>query len=147
MEPSQKKRINLYIDQNLLDFGKRYSQVLEQSLSSLVEGYLRREEEKTRAFSAEQYLEYEFEQDKEWYFLSGKFAEDDANYIEEYLKDKEEVEYCRNNPDSIRAKMRIQLLKEQTERDKLISEQEALESKKREVERESFIKRWNATFK
>lgn len=147
MKDAQKKRVNLYIDHQLLDFGKQFSYVTGQSLSGLVEGFLRSEEEKTRLLSAESYLQFNDDQAEDWYTFSGKRAKDEANSIDEYLRDESEVEYCKKNPDSVRARLRIQLMKERQERDQSDLEQQAHEREKREQERQGFIKRWNETFK
>lgn len=145
METTHKKRVNLYIDQQLLEFGKRYSHIMGKPLSSLVEDFLRHEEEKTKIFSAEEFLNFIDEEMDTWYRASGQYNQDETDHIENYLRDQEEVEYCRNNPDSIRAKMRIQLIKEQEERELANLEKEAFEMEKRNSERREFIKRWNET--
>lgn len=147
MDETQKKRVNLYIDQQLLEFGKRFSYVTGQSLSGLVEGFLRSEEEKTRILSAEKYLQFIDDQAEEWYHLSGQSYADEIDSIDEYLRDKEEVEYCKKNPDSTRAKLRIQLLKEKEEKDKIEQKQNALARELREEKRQEFIARWNETFR
>lgn len=146
MKEAYKKRVNLYIDEQLLEFGKRFSYVTGQSLSGLFEGFLRSEEEKTKILSAENYLQFDENQAEEWYVFSGQYATDDANSIDEYLRDQAEIEYCKKNPDSIRAKLRIQLIKEQQERDQLEMEKEKIARERREKSRQEFIKRWNETF-
>ncbi|MGD9817164.1 MAG: hypothetical protein AB7V04_00545 [Desulfomonilaceae bacterium] len=147
MSDAKKKRINLYIDQQLLDFGKRFSYVTGQSISGLVEGFLRLEEEKTRILSAESYLQFSVDQAEQWYDFSGKRGADDADYYDEYLRDEKEVEFCKNNPDSVRAKLRIQLLRDQEDRRQQELEKEAREKESREQVRQEFVKRWNETFK
>lgn len=147
MDKVTKKRVNLYIDSQLLEFSKRFSYVTGSSISNLVEGFLRSEEEKTRILSAQRYLEFNDNQAEEWYNFSGKRAFDEADSINEYLHDEEEVKYCRDNPKSVRAKLRIQLLKEKQERDQLELHQRAIAEEQRDQERQAFIKRWNETFK
>ena len=60
----------------------------------------------------EQYLKESEEEEILAYWRSEEHHQEQLAAYDEYLKDQEEAEFCRNNPDHPRAKLRLNLKKQ-----------------------------------
>ena len=133
MTITRKARLNLYINRQLLDFAKKWSYVTDVPISGMLEELLQQQQERLRGISPFQWLN---EQGGE---RPASEADDDRSDLTAYLDNLEEEEFCRQNPDHPRAKMRRKLLTEYEQS----SSQEMEAQKKRERE---FIARWLKVF-
>jgi hypothetical protein len=126
-------RLNLSIDSEILDFAKKWSYVKKMPISRLVEDMFIDLKELVSNITPELYLH-----DPKLPHNQLPFDDTQQAY-DEWLKDEAEVEYCRKNPESKRAKLRIALVKQREEESrKEWDEQERLEKE--------FIARWEETF-
>lgn len=129
-----RERLNLSLDPEILDFAKKWSYVINRPISRLVEDMFIELKDLVLNVTPNQYL-YDSELPHNQFPVD---VNQDQVY-DEWLKDEAEAEYCRKNPDSKRAKLRIALLKQREE-----------ESKKEWEEQirweEEFIARWKETF-
>jgi len=106
MKPRKKVRLNLYVRSDILDFAKKLSYVTGTPISGMLEEYLVRQKNLVASITPFQWLSDP---------LINPLAshEDNSLYdLEEYLNNDEEQEFCRQNPDHPRAKIRQQLLRE-----------------------------------
>jgi hypothetical protein len=132
MATQKKARLNLYVDKQSLDFAKKWSYVTEVPISRMLEEYLQAQEERVKGLSPFQWLTDTVN--------SG--SGDERNHTDEveiYLRNAEEAEFCRQNPDHPRAKMRLRLLAEYER-----SHGEEMESRK--SRERAFIARWMKVF-
>jgi len=132
-EKNPRERLNLSLDSEILDFAKKWSYVRNKPISRLVEDMFSELKNLVSSVTPEQYLH-----DPD--LPHNQFpVDDDQKAFDEWLKDEAETEYCRKNPESKRAKLRIALIKQREEESKReLGEQERLE--------EEFIARWKETF-
>lgn len=144
---SRKSRVNLYIEKDLLEFGKELAYVWGGSLSQILEDKLRHEHFRVSTLDAEQYLKENEEEELLAYMRSEEGIQDQLDAYDEYLKDQEEAEFCRNNPDHPRAKLRLSLLKQRKEDERKMDEEASRLAKEYAKKKESIIRRWNETFK
>jgi hypothetical protein len=129
-----RERLNLSLDSEILDFAKKWSYVRNRPISRLVEDMFSDLKELVSTVTPEQYLH-----DPELPPNQFPVDENQDQVYDEWLKDEAEAEYCKKNPDSKRAKLRIALLKQREEESrKEWEEQERLEKE--------FIARWKETF-
>ena len=132
MTTRKKARLNLYIDKQSLDFAKKWSYVTGVPISRMLEEYLQVKEEKVKGVSPFQWLTDPVN--------NGTDAEqENTDEVVLYLKNPEEAEFCRQNPEHPRAKLRLRLL-EEYER----SQGEEMESRK--GSERAFISRWMKVF-
>lgn len=132
MTTRKKARLNLYIDKQSLDFAKKWSYVTEVPISRMLEEYLQAQEERVKGVSPFQWLTDPVH--------TG--STDERNSTDEvviYLRNPEEAEFCRQNPEHPRAKLRSRLL-EEYER----SHGQEMESRK--GRERAFIARWMKVF-
>ena len=143
----EKIRVNLYVDSNAYEFAKKWAYVTGKPVSHWVNDYFThlmgdvlhmtpqqwfaRIDDPLADMSIEEEIQYN---------------KDSARQYEEWLEDKEEVEYCQKHPDSTRAKMRLAMLEEMRKKEEEESKLYAVQQKKREKERDEFTKRWEETF-
>lgn len=131
MAAAKKARVNLYIDKQALDFAKKWSYVTEVPISRMLEEYLLAQEERMKGLSPFQWLNNPAN--------TGATADREDDEVGSYLRNPEEAEFCRQNPDHPRAKLRLRLL-EEYER----SHGEEMESRK--SRERAFITRWLKVF-
>lgn len=132
MTTRKKARLNLYIDKQSLDFAKKWSYVTDMPISRMLEEYLQAKEEKVKGVSPFQWLTDPVN--------TGSVDErDNTDEVVIYLRNPEEAEFCRQNPEHPRAKLRLRLL-EEYER----SHGEEMESRK--GRERAFISRWMEVF-
>lgn len=143
---SNKTRVNLYIDEELLEFGKKFAYVMGTSISKILEGKLHRELERIKALSPEDYLQKVHDEAIEEMQSSIEYLEKIQEWQEEILNDEAEAEYCRKNPDSPRAKMRLELLRKREEKEDKKAREFAKYEKESEKRKADIIRRWNETF-
>lgn len=143
----KKARVNLYVEKELLEFGKNLAHVLGTSLSQILEEKLRHESYRVSSLDAEQYLKESEEEEILAYWRSDEHHREQLAGYEEYLKDHEEEEFCRKNPDHPRAKLRSNLIKQREEEHRRMIEESSKVAKEYEKKKEAITKRWNETFK
>ncbi len=133
MKGHRKKRLNLYISKELYDFAKKWSYVTQVPVSRILEETLRAQQKEVKEISPFQWLSNNR-------MSSSTGREDEAIHdLEEYLTNREEEEFCRNNPAHPRAKIRRKL-----EREYNSSIARTMEKRKREEQ--EFIRRWIEVF-
>lgn len=132
MTTRKKARLNLYIDKQSLDFAKKWSYVTDVPISRMLEEYLQAQEEKVKGNSPFQWLTDPVNTGS----VDERVNTDDVVI---YLRNPEEAEFCRQNPEHPRAKLRARLL-EEYER----SHGEEMESRK--GRERAFIARWMKVF-
>ncbi len=133
MARKKKVRLNLYITEELVDFAKDWSYVTDVPISSMLEKYLEEKKELVPQISPFQWLSDPV--------INPDFLKEDEfiNDMETYINNSEEEEFCRENPDHPRAKIREKLKSEYII---LINKERDLQ-KKREKE---VIQRWMEVF-
>ncbi|MHB8789494.1 MAG: DUF6364 family protein [Desulfobulbaceae bacterium] len=131
MVNQKKARLNLYIDRQTLDFAKKWSYVTGVPISKMLEGYLQAQEERMKGVSPFQWLTDPVS--------TGVTAEQGKDEVETYLKNPEEAEFCRQNPDHPRAKLRLRLLEE-------YERSHGEEMERRKTQEREFITRWMKVF-
>jgi len=133
MQNQEKKRLNLYIDRELLRFAKNWSYVTNVPISRMLEEYLSRQKDLVDSTTPFQWLNDPV--------INPSLPPEDNKIrdIEEYLRNKEEQEFCRQNPDHPRAKIRKTILLEQEKQRK-----EKFELQKEEEK--ELIRRWMKVF-
>jgi len=128
----RKARLNLYIDKDILDFAKKWSFVTDVPISRMLEEYLQQQKKRVKEISPFQWLTDPVN--------TGSVDErDNTDEVVIYLRNPEEAEFCRQNPEHPRAKLRLRLL-EEYER----SHDEEMESRK--GRERAFISRWMKVF-
>lgn len=125
--------MNLYIDKETLDFAKRWSYVTDVPISRMLEEYLQQQQERLNGVSPFQWLNDHANSQ------TAPAGESSRTDLEAYLYNAEEEEFCKENPDHPRAKVRRKLLQEYEQ-----SWNSEMEERKRK-ERE-FITRWLKVF-
>jgi hypothetical protein len=133
MEKKNKTRLNLYISRELVDFAKEWSYVTDVPISKMLEEYLKEKKELVQHVSPFQWLSDPV--------VNRALLKEDKykNDLEEYLHNPEEEEFCRENPDHPRARIR-QKLKREYER------KVRVEMEKRKRKEKELIQRWMQSF-
>lgn len=131
MVNQKKARLNLYIDRQALDFAKKWSFVTGMPISKMLEGYLQAQEERMKGVSPFQWLTDPVN--------TGEAVEQGKDEVETYLRNPEEAEFCRQNPDHPRAKLRLRLLGE-------YERSHGEEMERRKTKEREFITRWMKVF-
>ena len=133
MQKTKKTRINLYISRDLLEFARDWSYVTQIPVSGMLEEYLIRQRDIVATATPFQWLNDPI--------INPSLPPEDKHFrdLEEYVKNREEEEFCQENPDHPRAKMRRALLKEHEK-----YQMEKLEQQK--VKEKELIKRWMEVF-
>ena len=102
----KKVRLNLYLRKDVVDFAKNWSYVTDTPISKMLEEYLRGKQELIPRISPFQWLS---DPDINPELLEeNEFVQD----MEEYIMDEEEEEFCLENPDHPRARVRRKLKEE-----------------------------------
>lgn len=133
MVKKEKVRLNLYLGKELVEFAKEWSYVTDKSISRMLEEYLKEKRDLVPQVSPFQWLSDPA--------INPALAEEDRYIqdLDEYINNREEEDFCRENPHHLRAKMRRKLKAEYEE----TIEKEMESRKKREKE---IIQRWIDTF-
>ena len=106
MKRTNKKRLNLYLSKDTIQFAKDWSYVTDKSVSKMLEEYLQNQMEVVQTITPFQWL-------NDPVVNPGLPPEDDYyRDLREYINNKEEEQFCKENPDHPRAKMRKSLFKE-----------------------------------
>lgn len=144
MKHATRKRINLSLDNELAEFAQKWSEVTQKPISHLVDDFLRKLRNDVTNMSPERWfdIQHEIEDIEAEEHLQTHMAE----YYDEMQKDDAEYEFCKQNPDSERAKRRIAFIKELERRDEAEQKEWASRQAEREKEREEFIERWKQHF-
>ena len=133
MVKKKKVRLNLYVSNELVDFAKEWSYVIDMPISKMLEEYLQIKKDIVPQVSPFQWLSDPV--------INPSLAEEEG-YLQdmaEYINNKEEEDFCRENPRHLRAKIRQKL---KGEYEKTIKKEKE-KQKKRERE---IIQRWMETF-
>lgn len=106
MKKTRKTRLNLYLSNEAIQFAKQWSYVTNKPISKMLEEYLDRQKEIVSSITPFQWLNDPV--------INPTLLKEDEHFrnIEEYINNREEEEFCKQNPDHPRAKMRKTLLKE-----------------------------------
>lgn len=146
MERTERQRVNLYIEKELVDFAKKWSYVTGKPFSHLIDEYLRHLRGDILYMEPEDWFLKEFDPEKLSKESLRKFIRDEKDYYDEIINDKEEEEYCRKNPDSTRAKTRISLIKEIELKQQQEIEKHQEEENQRNKLKEEFCSKWKEVF-
>lgn len=148
MAKKKKSRVNLYIDEDLLEFGKKLAFVKGCSLSNILEGTLWHELDRVKTLNdPELYFSEKAEESLENYKRSIEYIESITQAEQDYLRDLEEAKFCQANPEHPRAKLRLEMLeKQRLEEEKTLQKFHEYQEKLQE-RKHAFIERWNKTFK
>lgn len=133
MKGKEKKRLNLYLDKELIGFAKDWSYVTDIPISRMLEEYLREQQQLVGSISPFQWLSDPS--------INPTLPAEKNHFeeLEEYIRDQEEKKFCLENPDHPRAKIRRSLLKEY---EKYVMEK--LEGRK--AKEKELIQRWMEVF-
>lgn len=147
MAQDEKIRVNLYVDSNAYEFAKKWAYVTGKPVSHWVNYYFTRLMGDVLHMTPQQWLA-QISDPLENMSIGELIenSEDSGRQYAEWLADNEEAEYCRKHPDSTRAKMRLAMLEEMRKKEEEEAKLNAVQEKKREKERNEFIKRWDETF-
>jgi hypothetical protein len=106
MQKNKKKRLNLYIRKDILDFAKEWSYVIDVPISRMLEEYLERQQKLASSLTPFQWLNDPY--------VNPSLPPEDEDFknLDEYVNNREEEEFCRITPDHPRAKLRRTLVKE-----------------------------------
>ena len=133
MEKQKKKRLNLYISNDIIEFAKQGSYVSGKPISKMVEEYLLDQKNMVSKVTPFQWLNDPH--------INPSLPPEDKHFtdLEEYLRNSEEEEFCQENPEHPRAKMRKALFNEHEQyvTNKLKTQQES---------EKDLIKRWMEVF-
>lgn len=132
MTRNRKARLNLYIDEKYIDFAKKWSFVTDVPISRMLEEYLQAQEKRIQGLSPFQWL-------TDPAHTGSADERDHTDEVEIYLRNPEEAEYCRQNPDHPRAKLRQRLLAE-------YERSHGEEMERRKDKERAFISRWMKVF-
>jgi hypothetical protein len=133
MKKTKKARLNLYINEDIIQFAKDWSYVTNKPISKMLEEHINRQKEIVLSTTPFQWL-------NDPYINPSLLLEDEYfRDLDDYIQNREEEKFCEENPGHPRAKMRRALLKEHEE-----YIQEKIERQK-EKEKE-LIKRWMEVF-
>ncbi|MHB1351083.1 MAG: DUF6364 family protein [Desulfobulbaceae bacterium] len=129
----RKARLNLYVNRDVLDFAKKWSYVTGRPISAMLEEYLQEQEQQVRGVSPFQWLTDPVNTP------SGPADESGRSELDVYLSNREEAEFCRQNPDHPRARLRAHLLEE-------YEKNHGEEMERRKKRERAFISRWMEVF-
>ena len=110
MKNKKKKRLNLYLKGEAIDFAKEWSYVTKKPISKMLEEYLIHQKEMVSSITPFQWLSDPI--------INPAIDGDDVrqlNELDEYFSNSEEKEFCHQNPDHPRAKIRNKLMEEYKE--------------------------------
>lgn len=133
MLKSKKTRLNLYISKDIVDFAKDWSYVTNVPISKMLEEYLASQQKIVANATPFQWVSDPF--------INPSLPPEDPHFrdLDEYITNREEEDFCKQNPDHPRAKIRRTLLKEYQNYIK--------EKMERQKEKEKdLIKRWMEVF-
>jgi len=133
MQVSKKARLNLYISEEIILFAKEWSYVTGKPISKMLEEYLKQQKTIVSKTTPFQWLNDPL--------INPSLPPEDIHFkeLDEYIKNQEEKEFCLNNPDHPRAKMRKALMKEHEQYVKIKLERQKEKEK-------NLIKRWMEVF-
>lgn len=133
MNRTNKKRLNLYLSNDIIRFAKDWSYVTAKPISQMLEEHLKQQREIATSITPFQWLNDPV--------INPALPREDDYYqdLREYLNNKEEEEFCAENPDHPRAKMRKSLHKEYENHIQINME------KQKKTEKE-LIERWIEVF-
>jgi len=133
MQKNKKVHLNLYISEEITRFAKEWSYVTNKPISKMLEEYLQQQKSIVSRTTPFQWLNDPL--------INPALPPEDIHFkeLDEYINNKEEIEFCLQNPDHSRAKMRKALVKEHEQHVKI-----KLEGQK-EKEKD-LIKRWMEVF-
>lgn len=133
MKKNKKSHLNLYINNEIVKFAKEWSYVTNKPISTMLEEYL--EQQKT---VVSQITPFQWLNDP---LINPSLPPEDIHFneLDEYIRNQEEKEFCLQNPDHPRAKMRKALIKEHDQTIKIKMEGQKEKEK-------NLIKRWMEVF-
>jgi len=133
MKKKKKARLNLYINEEIIRFAKEWSYVTNKPISKMFEEHFEQQEEIISKITPFQWLNDPL--------INPSLQPEDIHFreLDEYIRNKEEKEFCTENPEHPRAKMRKALVKEHEQYTKIKLE------KQKEKEK-NLIKRWMEVF-
>ena len=133
MKKTKKSRLNLYLSDDIIMFAKKWSYVTQTPISKMLEEHLWRQKEIVSSISPFQWLNDPH--------INPELKKEDDYYgdLVVYLNNREEEDFCDENPEHPRAKMRRALKKEFE-----LYLIETVEKKKKSEKH--FIQRWMETF-
>ena len=133
MNKKKKARLNLYISEEIIRFAKEWSYVTNKPISKMFEEHLNQQRNIASETTPFQWLNDPL--------INPSLQPEDIHFkeLDEYIKNKEEKEFCTENPEHPRAKMRKALAIEHEHYVKIKLE------KQKEKEK-SLIKRWMEVF-
>lgn len=129
----KKARLNLYLSKELIEFAKEWSYVTDMPISTMLEEYLREKKELIPQVSPFQWLSDPVINPA--LLREDKYRDD----LEEYINNPEEEEFCRENPDHPRSRVRLKL---KSEYEKTIKK----EIERRKKKEKEVIHRWMEIF-
>ena len=133
MQTTKKARLNLYINEEIIRFAKEWSYVTNKPISKMLEEYLEQKKNLISNTTPFQWLNDPL--------INPSLPPEDLQFkeLDEYIKNQEEQEFCIQNPDHPRAKMRKALIKQHEQHVKIKLETQKEKEKK-------LIKRWIEVF-
>jgi len=133
MKKSKKLHLNLYISEEIVQFAKEWSYVTNKPISTMLEEYLNQQKSIVSKITPFQWLNDPL--------INPSLPPEDIHFkeLDEYIKNQEEKEFCLQNPDHPRAKMRKALIKEHEQHVKIKMEGQKEKEK-------NLIKRWMEVF-
>ena len=133
MRKNKKLHLNLYINEEIVRFAKEWSYVTNKPISTMLEEYLNQQKSIVSKTTPFQWLNDPL--------INPSLPPEDIHFkeLDEYIKNQEEKEFCTQNPDHPRAKMRKALIKEHEQHVKIKMEGQKEKEK-------NLIKRWMEVF-
>lgn len=133
MKKTKKSRLNLYLRNDAIQFAKKWSYVTNKPISKMLEEYLNSQKDLVASITPFQWLNDPV--------INPALSEENEYFrnLEEYLNNREEEEFCKQNADHPRAKMRKALLEEYEDYERTILEKQKENNK-------DLIQRWMEVF-
>ena len=133
MKKNKKMHLNLYVSDETIKFAKEWSYVTNKPISKMFEEHLNQQKNIVAETTPFQWLNDPL--------INPSLQPEDKHFkeLDEYIINKEEKEFCTENPEHPRAKMRKTLVKEHEQYVKIKLERQKEKEK-------NLIKRWMEVF-